>query len=255
MKKAVAVAALVLVLGMSGVGGTVKDYGTIGVKYVTNWFKTSIPVAVDIERLDLSIKQLDSELASNGRVVVEESVALDRYAAQVADKEKGLAQIQSDLGGLKAKFVSTSCDATKTNLESAMTKRVVRFKSQSETLASMKSTLDRKRESYEKMLAAYEKQKLDRDILRDKLESFRADYASMKMRGELEQSALANSASRKAMDLTIEIADRLEIQRRLGLQRSESFESEVIGTSHVSPSLDLAEVDAIIGGSTKVASR
>ena len=255
MKRSVAVATLVMLLGLSGVGGTVKDYGTIGVKYFTDWFKSAVPVAVDIERLDLSIKQLDSELASNGRVVVEESVALDRYAAQVADKEKGLAQIQSDLGGLKAKFVTTTCDVTKTGLESAMIKRVARFKSHSETLTSMKSTLDRKRESYEKMLAAYEKQKLDRDILRDKLDSFRADYASMKMRGELEQSALANSASRKAMDLTIEIADRLEIQRRLSIQRSETIESEISDSNHVSPTLDLVEVDVIIGSRSKVASR
>ena len=255
MKKTLIIGALIAGLGYSGVLSTAKDYGTIGVRYVTDWGKKAIPVAIDIDRLELSLKQLDDELISNGRLVVEESVALDRFAEQATAKERSLVQLKSDLTDLRDKFVAVSCDESKGKLEEAMSKRLTKFKAQSQTLDSIKTTLDRKRESYERMVAAYEKQKSDRDILREKLESFRAEYASMRMRGELEQSALVNSASSKASDLAIEIADRLEIQRRLALQRSDAIDVELHVGPGESKGFDITEVESVIGASNQVASQ
>lgn len=79
MKNILILGTLVLGLFVSGVVSEAKDYAWIGAEYIARWIKGSIPVAVDIECLDLSIKKLDAEIANNGRAVVQESVALDRY--------------------------------------------------------------------------------------------------------------------------------------------------------------------------------
>jgi len=255
MKKVLIVSVLIAALNFSGVLSTAKDFGTIGIRYVTGWGKKAIPVAIDIDRLELSLKQLDVELASNGRLVVEESVALDRFVEQATAKERSLAQLKSDLIELRDKFVKVSCNQTKSKLETAMSNRLTKFKAQSQTLDSIKTTLDRKRESYERIVAAYEKQKSDRDILSEKLESFRAEYASMRMRGELEQSTLVNSASSKASDLAIEIADRLEIQRRLAIQRSDAVDFELNVSRGESKRFDITEVESAISASNRVTSR
>jgi hypothetical protein len=179
-------------------------------------------------------------------------VAVDRYAEQVANKEKGMVQIKSDLSAMRGKYVCSGCESEKTNLEGAMAKRVVRFKEQNETLTAMRETLDGKREAYEMMEAAYEKQRSDRDTLSNKLESLRAEYDSMKMRGELEKSSLVDSASRKATDLAIEIKDRLEIQRRLSDLRSNGVES-LSKKSDTPIAFDRAELDKILSDDLEVA--
>ena len=183
MKKILIVGALIAAPNFSGVLSTAKDFGTSGMRYATDWGKRAIPVAIDIDRLELSMKQLDSELASNGRLVVEESLALDRVAEQATSKERSLVRLTSDLTLLRDTFVKVSCDESKGKLEDARSKRLTKFKAQSQLLDSIKTTLERKRESYERMVAAYEKQKSDRDSLCEKLESFRAEHASMRMRG------------------------------------------------------------------------
>ena len=75
------------------------------------------------------------------------------------------------------------------------------------------------------MRTAFEKQKLTRDVLKNRLDSLRAEYQSLKMQGSLAQGELANSAIRKASDLALEIEDRLEVQRRLA-EQSEELVSE-----------------------------
>jgi len=254
MKKLLVLGGLVLALAAGSVP-LVRDLVSIGVKSATGVIEQGIPVGVDIQRLELSVQQLDTEVTHNGRLVVQESVALDRYEGQVKEKSQSLTQLKSDLSSLREKFVSSECGMSKTSLEPAISKRISRFKSQSQTLVTMQTALERKRESYDKMLAAFEKQKMDRDVLRDKLESFRAEYVSMKMRGELEQSALANSASRKATDLAIEIGDRLEVQRRLALQNDSDSDIELGGSTSPTREFDITDLDEVLGTAEHVAAR
>lgn len=250
MKKALVIGALILGLG---VVGTARDYVTVGVKSLVSMVKKATPIPVDIGRLELAVDQLDGEIARNGRIVVEESVALDRFVKQMEDKTRSVAQLKSDLSVLRDKYVSATCDTSKGDLESAMSKRLARVKAQSESLASMKVAAENRRAGYEKMVAGFEKQKLDRDVLREKLDALRAEYDTMKMRGELEQSTFANSANRKASDLAIEIGDRLEVQRRLALQRSSDSDVELT-LEDADAGFDLAELDSVLGTKTRLAS-
>ncbi len=246
MKKALVIGALVLGLGVSGVLGTVWEFATIGSGYVTSIGKKAIPIAVDIERLELAISQLDGEIAKNGRSVVEESVALDRYQAQVDEKARSVAQLKSDLTGLRDRYVSVSCEASRCNMEAAISKRLARAKAQTESLVSMRTAAENRRLGYEKMVAAFEKQKLDRDVLREKLEAFRAEHATMRMRGELDHSPFATSASRKATDLAIEIGDRLEVSRRMAKQLSDEIDIGLANTSNPAR-FDISELDEVLG--------
>lgn len=212
-------------LGVGGCSYSAADYLQIGWNKVTESVKGSIPVGIEIDRLGLSLQQLDAEIASNAQKVVEESVALDRFAKLVDEKHQGLSTIKSDLSLLKNKYVSTTCDKTKGSLEKSMLSRVARFKSQTEAVANMEKALEHKRDAFEKMRTAFEKQKLTRDVLKNRLDSLRAEYQSLKMQGSLAQGELANSAIRKASDLALEIEDRLEVQRRLA-EQSEELVSE-----------------------------
>lgn len=206
------------VLGLGTCSYVFADYIQIGCSKIVSWGGEQIPIGVEIDRLGLSIKQLDSEITSNGRRVVEESVALDRFAKLVSEKEQGLNTIKSDLSLLKEKYVSTTCDKTKDSLETSMLTRVARFKAQSATVSTMEKSLKLKRVAYEKMREAFEKQKLAREVLQNRLDSLKAEYESLKMQGRLSQTDLANSALRKATELAVDIEDRLEVQRRLAEQ-------------------------------------
>ena len=111
-------------LGVGGCSYSAADYLQIGWNKVTESVKGSIPVGIEIDRLGLSLQQLDAEIASNTQKVVEESVALDRFAKLVDEKHQGLSTIKSDLSLLKNKYVSTTCDKTKGSLEKSMLTRV-----------------------------------------------------------------------------------------------------------------------------------
>lgn len=252
MKKALVIGALVLGIGVSGVLGTVWEFATVASNYVTSVGKKAIPVAIDIERLELAINQLDSEIAKNGRSVVEEAVALDQYQAEVDEKARNVARLKSDLSELRDRYTSVSCEASRCNLEAAIGKRLARAKAQTESLVSMHNAAENRRLGYEKMVAAFEQQKLDRDLLREKLEAFRAEHATMKMRGELEHSTFATSASRKATDLAIEIGDRLEVNRRLAKQLSNEID---LGLADESPKagFDISELDEVLGTQSRLA--
>lgn len=244
---------VVVVLYLAGVISAARDYGTIGIQYLSKWLAGNIPVQVDIDRLDLSVQRLDAEIASNGRRVVEQAVALDRSASQVVAKERSLAQAKDSLRNLRDKYVSRVDAAVKQQLEDALAKQLARYKAQHQALGLAKSSLVSRRQAYEAMLAAFEKQKLDRDILKEKVASFRAEYETMKMRGELQQTAIANSASRKATDLAIDIADRLEVHRRLAeLEVSSTSKSLSIETP---VAFELAEVDNVIDSPTPCKSK
>jgi hypothetical protein len=236
------------VLGLGTCSYGFSDYIQVGWSKIVSWGGEQIPIGVEIDRLGLSLQQLDTEITSNGRRVVEESVALDRFAKLVSDKEEGLNAIKSDLSLLKEKYVSTTCDKTKDSLETSMLTRVARFKSQSAAVSTMEKSLQLKREAYEKMREAFEKQKLTRELLQNRLDSLKAEYQSLKMQGTLAQSDLANSAIRKATDLALEIEDRLEVQRRLAEQTEDLLSNdEVETTSENEPAeFTLSDVESVL---------
>lgn len=239
---------LAAVLGLGTCSYVFADYIQIGCSKIARWGGDQVPIGVEIDRLGLSLQQLDGEITSNGRRVVEESVALDRFAKLVSDKEEGLNTIKSDLSLLKEKYVSTTCDKTKNSLEKSMLTRVARFKSQSAAVSTMEKSLQLKREAYEKMRDAFEKQKLTREVLQNRLDSLKAEYQSLKMQGTLAQSALANSAVRKATELALDIEDRLEVQRRLGEQTEDlRTDVDVKVSSEVEPAeFNLSDVESVL---------
>lgn len=236
------------VLGLGTCSYVFADYIQIGCSKIVSWGGEQIPIGVEIDRLGLSIKQLDSEITSNGRRVVEESVALDRFAKLVSEKEQGLNTIKSDLSLLKEKYVSTTCDKTKDSLESSMLTRVARFKAQSAAVSTMEKSLKLKREAYEKMREAFEKQKLAREVLQNRLDSLKAEYESLKMQGRLSQTDLANSALRKATELAVDIEDRLEVQRRLAEQTEDlGTDTEIEDRSDNEPAeFNLSDVESVL---------
>ena len=242
---------LLLLGALIGLGGSVysaADYLEIGWNKVTEGVKGSIPVGIEIDRLGLSLQQLDTEIASNAEKVVEESVALDRFAKLVDEKQQGLSTIKSDLSLLKNKYVSTTCDKTKSSLEKSMLTRVARYKSQTTAVTNMTKALEQKRDAFEKMRTAFDKQKLTRDVLKNRLDSLKAEYQSLKMQGSLAQSELANSAIRKATDLALDIEDRLEVQRRLA-EQSEELVSESELEDHLdsqNAGFNLSDVEGVL---------
>ena len=236
-----------LLLAFSGGAYSVSDYLQIGWNRFQAGVSRSIPVDVEIDRLGVSLQQLDGEIVSNGRKLVEESVALDRFTKQVTGKEKGLASIKSDLALLKTKYVDASCDKTKRELEGSMSQRVARFKAQSEALSAMRQGMENKRQALDKMRAAFEQQKLSRDLLQNRLDTLRAEFESMKMQGALASSALESSAVSKATDLALDIEDRLEVQRRLAAETAPSFgDSFTDALEKEAEAFELADVEAVL---------
>ena len=59
MRKVFWAAALGAALFVTGITSTVRDYATIGLRNVVSLGKKSIPISVEIDRLELSLQQLD----------------------------------------------------------------------------------------------------------------------------------------------------------------------------------------------------
>jgi chromosome segregation ATPase len=256
MRKVFWIAAFgVVALGLSGALGTAMDFGTIAWNTGVRKFEGAVPIGLDIERFKLSIDQLNTQIENSARKMAEESVAIDRFAGEIDAKSKGLAQIKSELRGLKSKYVCTENSESKSSLEGAMATRVARYGAQTQALQSMQTALEHRREAFQKLASDFDDQKSTRDVLQGKLESMQAEYTSMKMRGELGSHALDRSAVRKATDLAIKIADRLEVERRISSQSFDRFESYSGNRNPAEVILDMASVDAILGCESTVASR
>lgn len=240
------VALVLVILYVTGVLSFVAENAIALYRYGKPRVTPVWPISVDIDRLDLAIGRLDVEVASNGHKVAGQSVALDRFATEVSVKEQALVQSKDVLRAMRNKFVVLQDAEAKKPLEDAMAKQLARFKARAENLAVAQAALQERRKAYEALLSAFRKQQLDRDILKEKLQQLRAEYETMKMRGELEDVALSNAVSRKASELAIEIADRLELERRLfELKATETFDQPMPETP---VSFNLSDIEKAIGG-------
>lgn len=248
-------AVLGLVLTSGGIW-TARDYIGAGVEELGRWFDGQIPVVAKIEVMDESIQQLDKEIASNSRRVVEETVALERLEKVVAEKGQNLARTKKSLSALKVKHTQSRCEQSRGEVESAMAFQVARFKAQSEASKTIGESLSLKRDALSKMARALEQQKVHRDVLKSKLEGLRAEYESMRMRGQLTRSTLETSASAKADRIYTDIQGRLEVERRLWEQgvTEGSVDVEMDGQSDQEV-FDMSTVDAILGQVDEVAIR
>ncbi len=256
MKKLVFTAFLALI---GGAAYSTSDYLQIAGRKIGASVQQSIPLGIQIERLDLSVEQLDREIESNKRKVVEEEVSLERFAAQVEAKAKSASKLKSELASLRGKYVSSTCETTKGSLEGAMAKRVSLYKMQSEALATMEKSLSTKKSAMEKMGTSFDKQKLARDLLKNKVDSLRAEYESMKMQGQIAHTTLQESGVRKATELANALDRRLEVERRV-FEESDSLNqdddgAEVRRLTGTSNDFDLTEVELLLGEQTQVAGR
>ena len=130
---------------------------------------------------------------------------------------------------------------------------------QSYALSSMEKSLEAKRSAMESMQSAFDKQKLTRDLLRNKVDSLRAEFESMKMQGQIAHTTLQESGVRKATELASDLERRLEVERRVFAQ-SEAFGSdddgiEVRRLSGSGSEFDLTEVESLLGELDHVAGR
>jgi multidrug efflux pump subunit AcrA (membrane-fusion protein) len=209
-----------MVFGAPLVSPTVRDYARVAWASVTSFKEQIIPIEVEIERLDQVVGRIDTEVSANTRLLAKDSVSIDRFAEKISSDEIRLVKSKRKLSGMRDHFVSTACEADRAKLESTLLVSASRYKTEVETLESNRQALVARQANLAKLEASLESQKTQRDALKAKVEGLRAEALAMKMRGELSQTAIANSALREALDLAISIGDRLEVERRV-------FQSEI----------------------------
>lgn len=235
-------------LSWVAVATPISEYVQVGWNRVSKAVKEAAPIGVDLERLELMLQQYDQELEANGRRIVEAQLQLERFEQELEASRQRVERGRVELGSVRDTFASATPD-DRESLRSKLTTLLESQRRAQESLASMESVAQRKRTAFQELVAAHDRQRDERIVLADRVETLRTEYETLRMAGELEESPLVESAGKRAHELFGELSDKIEVQRRMGEMR-ENLASDLENRTRETIPADrlLAEVETLLEG-------
>jgi hypothetical protein len=228
-------------------GKTAREMASVVWNWVQVGSEQAIPVEMQLARLELKLKDADSEIDGNQRTMVEQAVNIDRYARQVRSEIVELASLRNSLRTGRDQYVKVECQETRGRVGSDLKANMASYKARSQKLDAMTSTLKELKSAHAQMQAGHQELCEQRDELARRVDVMRTKVAAMKMTGQLDRTALSDSSIRDADALADRIDRKLEVQKRLAEGRTGLEGDDIEAKPTVAGELDLNELDSLLG--------
>lgn len=261
---------LLVVGGLAAlVGGTVGletagEVGQVMANRFTEGVKGSIPVEVEIERLELLLTKVEREASRNTHAVARAQIALEDALASKEQAESWAAGCKQKLARLRSLDadeegrVQLGCQTVSYEaVRLSMARQVSAWKANRATCAAHEKTVAALQAACDNLTAKHEAWTARRDQLKTTLETLRARQTALAATTDAPTSGVVVELDR-AQELASSIERRLRIaEREEALGQGIGIDALSAGEIDADPA-DMnveADVDAILGIDSKVAGR
>ncbi|MCA8987558.1 MAG: hypothetical protein KDA78_07955 [Planctomycetaceae bacterium] len=220
--------------------------------------KDSIPLSVEIERMEVLLTKLDDQVASHKYLVAKSQINLQEAEAELKRHESKSQNLFTEMKHLRswidATEVATVCVSghrvSRTDISTALRHKLSAWKESEATVEACAQTVGEHRKATDALTMQFTEWENQRKLLGHRVEKLKAQVVAQQLKQEtslaqLDQSDLAR-ATRLAEDIEKEIRIN-EAQAALGTSPLDHVLQE-----QVDDSADItAEVDAVLNGQEK----
>ncbi len=253
MKKIAAIAfAAVAVLSIAGFSiAEVSEYFQVARNNVNESIRDSIPLDVEIDRMELLLKKMDQQVTKQKYQVAKAKVALEDAESDLARDYKHSDMIMANMRKLRGlqssgQPVSVGCHKVSNgDVRQALANHLAAYKAKTATCEATKTAVSQQRKAYESLTQRYDEWNQQRRLLSHRLETLRSRLAAQKAASNTAVLTFDTSELDRATDLANEIETRLRIaetQQALGTDPVDAILDSTTEASDVE-----AEVDALLG--------
>lgn len=268
MKKyAKAAVASIGLLAVSGVGLVeAVEYLQVAQNNVQEAVREGIPLGVEIDRMEVILKKMDTQVGQQKYEVAKAQVALEDSEAALGASRQNCDSLLADMSQLRDMDCSpktvanrTSCGSlsyrtvqvSATDVKRALGHKLASYKAKTASLEAQETVVEKQRTAWRTLATRYDSWNEQRQLLSHRLEALRARHTAQKV-----GSGAVGSIDTTDLARVSKLAD--EIERKLRIAEKQ----EALGTSPVDQLLSgadsgsrniEAEVDALLGRTAEVA--
>ncbi len=237
----------------------VREYLQVAGNRVATTVRDSIPMSVEIDRMEVLLKKLDGQVSQQKYAVAKSKVALQDAEAEYQRAQSGCEGLLSDMQQLRNLSMSQTTSSCGTitvgcqkvsaeDVRRALAYKLTSWKGAVETAKAREQALMQQQNAY----AALERQFTDwqsqRQLLAQRLETLRARHQTQTLASETDTTVFNNADLARATELADLIERELRIveaQQALGSDPAESFLGNA-GNDNSTTNVE-AEVDRLLG--------
>ncbi len=251
-------ATLVVLTGFSVVEGL--EYFQVARKCVSQTIRENIPLNVEIERMEVILGKLDSQVAGQKHALAKAQVALEDAEARLAQSQEECQKLICDMRSLRdlqcqTRVAAAPCGTVKVGgysvsageITRALAYKLATWKSKTATSSVLEDAVTKQREAYRTLATRYDDWQQKRSLLAQRLDTLRARYAANQpstagTRGFQDGTDLA-----RATELADEIEQRLRVIEKQQALGANSADQLLLETPKSNEDIS-AEVDRILEG-------
>ena len=259
MKKIAAIAfAVVAVLSITGFGvAEVAEYFQVARHNVNESIRESIPLDVEIDRMELLLKKMDQQVSKQKYQVAKSRVALEDAESEMVRDHKHAELMLANMRKLRdlqsgGQYVQVGCHkVTSGEVRQALANHLAAYKSKTIACEARETAVTQQRKAYQSLKQRYDEWNQQRQLLSHRLETLRSRLAAQKATANTDVVTIDSSELDRATQLAGRIETRLRIaetQQALGTDPVDSILNATTETRDVE-----AEVDALLGNDVTAA--
>ena len=200
------------------------DYVTTGARCMRTAIDEQVPIEFKIEQARDLIREIDPEVERNRHLVIREEVALEQLSEQIAKLESSQATQKEELMLMRAKletgdeliqFTSNGHWYKASQVTRDMEQRFERFKTNEETLFSLRRTLNARRQSLTAAQAKLVEMQAARGQLQAEVAKLEARQRMVTVAQTSSEFDLDSSVLARATQLIQDVDLRLDVEERM----------------------------------------
>lgn len=254
VKIGMAIAVVIAATGFSI--AEVREYLQVAANRTSESLRDAIPLSVEIDRMEVLIGKLDSQVASQKYAVAKSKIALQDSEAEHARSESRCQNLLAEMQHLRSlnptqQPSSGGCqtvayrNVSASDVRTALSYKLAAYKEAEASCKAHASAMSQQRQAYSRLEQQFSNWQSQRQVLSQRLETLRVRHQTQQLASETDTTVFNNADLARATELANEIEKELRIveaQQALGGDPSSSFL-----TGESVPQVDVeSEVDRLL---------
>lgn len=208
------------ILAVAGVKLTeLGEYAVVARDRLAEVVSEKIPLSVEIDRMELLVRKLDDQVQSQAAHVADALVALENSETKLAETDNRCDNLLCELASLRDAcdhptqyvMVKHTClgsneEATDVHtIKTALQAKANEWKLLRSERAARTSAVASQRDAASKLSQQFDEWKLQKEVLRQRVESLKARYAAQRLSSQSNTSTIDGADLRRSIELADEI--------------------------------------------------
>lgn len=260
MKKYVGIGALVaVVVSIAGFSfAEVGEYLQVARNRAVSTVKDSIPLDVEIDRMQVLIGKLDQQVDHQKYAVARSGIVLQDAQAEYVRSDARCQHLLAEMKQLRGLNVSQSTNqgschqvsyrnVSQTDVRRALTYKLAAYKESTATCKAHEQAMQQQRQAYGQLEQQFTQWQSQRRLLAQRMETLKARHQTQQLASQTSTSVFNNGDLARATELADQIERELRIVEAQQALGSDPVNSLLTTSNSAELSSIEAEVDAILG--------